>query len=211
MIRRLLTATQLLQRLKPDRSGTTTLEFAFVGPVLFLMIFGIFDMAHTQYTSSVLHGAVQKAGRDLTLENATSRQVSVDARVRDQIASVMPAGATVTFEKLSHFDFADVKEPEPYTDQNGDGTCNNNEPYEEINEVAGWQNDRGKDGLGGARDAVLYTAVVTYPRLFPIHKLVELFGVNGMSPNVALEASTVLRNQPFDEQNARTNTPGNCP
>lgn len=204
MIRRLLTATPLLRRLNAERAGTTTLEFAFVGPVLFLMIFGIFDMTHTQYTSAVLHGAVQKAGRDLTLENANSRQVSVDSRVRDQIAAVMPSDATVTFEKLSHFDFADVKEPEPFTDTNGDGTCNNNEPYQEINDVVGWQRDRGKDGLGGARDAVLYTAVVTYPRLFP------MVGLAGLPETIRLEASTVLRNQPFDEQNARTATPRNC-
>lgn len=205
MIRRKLTLTPLLRRIGADSSGTTLTEFAFVGPVLFLMIFGLFDMAHTQYSISVLNGAMQKAGRDLTLENSGSRQTGIDARVRDQIASVMPPGADIEFEKLSHFDFADVAEAEPFTDQNGDGECNNNEPYEEMNDVAGWQRDRGKDGLGGARDAVLYTATVTYPRLFP------LFTMAGMPRNVTIEASTVLRNQPFDEQNARTNTPGNCP
>lgn len=205
MIRRMLSAHLLLRRLIADREGTTLTEFAFVGPVLFLMIFGMFDMTHTQYTSSVLYGAVQKAGRDLTLENAGSRQSVVDDRVRDQIATVMPPGAQVTFEKLSHFDFADVREPEPFTDTNNDGTCNFNEPYIDMNDNGGWDADRGKDGLGGARDAVLYTAIVTYPRLFP------LFTMTGMPRNVRLEASTVLRNQPFDEQNSRTDTPRNCP
>lgn len=204
MIRRLPTPTPLLRRLAADSSGTTLTEFAFVGPVLFLMIFGMFDMAHTQYTSSVLHGAVQKAGRDLTLESANSRQAGVDERVEAQIATVMPPGAEVRFEKLSHFDFADVAEPEEFTDQNGDSICNNNEPYIDVNGNNRWDPDRGQEGIGGARDAVLYTAVVTYPRLFP------LFTMAGLPRNVTLEASTVLRNQPFDEQDARTDTPRNC-
>ena len=51
--------------------------------------------------------------------------------------------------------------------------------------------------------AVLYTAVVSYPRLFP------MYGLVGMSNTVTLRAATVLRNQPFDEQDRSTET-GNC-
>lgn len=205
MIRRLfLRPARPLRQLAADRSGVTLVEFAFVGPVLILMIIGLFDIAHTQYTSSILHGAMQKAGRDLTLENANSQQVNIDARVQRQLATVMPSGARIDFEKVSHFDFADVGEPEEFTDQNNDGICNNNEPYVDTNNNGGWDADRGKQGIGGARDVVLYTAIVSYPRMFP------LYGMIGLPDEVRVSASTVLRNQPFDEQNDRVTTVRNC-
>jgi hypothetical protein len=196
---------RLLRRIAGDSSGATLVEFAFVGPVLILMIMGLFDIAHTQYTSSVLHGAMQKAGRDLTLESAQSRQGSIDTNVTEQVRSVMPNGANITLRKFSHFDFSDVDLPEEFTDQNNDSRCNNNEPYVDNNDNGRWDADRGRDGIGGARDVVVYEATVTYPRMFP------MFGLAGLPTNVNIKASTILRNQPFDEQNDRVTTVRNCP
>ncbi|PKP95411.1 MAG: dihydrolipoamide acetyltransferase [Alphaproteobacteria bacterium HGW-Alphaproteobacteria-14] len=197
-------ARTLLQRLIVDRCGATLTEFAFVGPVLILMVMGIFDMAHTQYTNAMVNGAMQKAGRDLTLESAGTRQAGVDELVREQIMNVVPDSAIITFERLSHFDFTDIGEPEEFTDDNADNICNNNEVFADANGNGQWDSDRGRDGIGGARDAVVYTANVTYPRLFP------MFGLAGMPRNVTLRASTVLRNQPFAQQNRALDT-GNCP
>jgi hypothetical protein len=195
--------TPLLRRLRDDSSGATLTEFAFVGPVLILLVMGIFDMAHTQYTSALVNGAMQKAGRDMTLESAGSRVTAVDNRVRAQVRTVVPNNATIEFERLSHFDFSDIGEPEEFTDENADGICNNNEVYVDDNDNGNWDADRGRAGIGGARDAVLYTAVVSYPRLFPVHVFTS------MPSTVTLRSSTVLRNQPFDEQNRSTDT-GNC-
>lgn len=204
MIRRKLFPSRGLRRVVADRDGTTVVEFAMVAPVLLMMIMGLFDMAHTQYTSSVLFGALQKAGRDLTLESGFTRQSAIDAAVRDQISAVMPTGAQITYEKQSQFDFSDVDLAEDFTDGNNDGICNNGEPYVDLNDSGFWEADRGRTGIGGARDVVVYKATVTYPRMFP------MFTMIGLSPNVNLTASTVLRNQPFDEQNRPTTTVRNC-
>lgn len=193
----------LLRRLRGDQKGVTLIEFAFVGPVLCLLIMGIFDMAHSQYTSSLLNGALQKAGRDLTLETAGSRQTDIDEAVRVEVMKVVPSTSTVEFEKLSHFDFSDIGEGEEYSDDNDDGACNDGEVFVDSNGNGQWDANRGREGVGGARDAVLYTAIVTYPRLFP------MYGLAGMSQEVTLRASTVLRNQPYDEQD-RSNETGNC-
>ena len=193
----------LLARLRGDRQGVTLVEFGFVAPVLCVLVMGIFDMAHTQYTNSLINGALQKAGRDLTLETAGSQQDEIDDRVRTEVLKVVPSTATVEFEKLSHFDFSDIGESEEYDDDNGDGICNNGELFVDANGNGQWDPNRGRDGIGGARDAVLYTAVVSYPRLFP------MYGLVGMNNTVTLRASTVLRNQPFDEQDRSTET-GNC-
>lgn len=195
---------KLLRRIKHDDKGATLVEFAFVAPVLILLIMGIFDISHTQYTNALLNGAMQNAGRDLTLESAGSNQARIDAEVESRVRIVVPTGAEIEFEKLSHFDFSDIGEAEEFTDENDDGVCNNGEVFADSNENGRWDSNRGRQGVGGARDAVLYTAVVTYQRLFPMATLA------GMSETVTLRASTVLRNQPFDEQN-RSNATGNCP
>ena len=49
-------------------------------------------------------------------------------------------------------------------------------------------------GQGGAKDVVVYSVTVTYPRLFPVAKLI------GLSENVKLNATTVLANQPYGDQ-----------
>jgi len=192
------------RRLRKDEEGATLTEFGFVAPVLIVMIMGIFDMAHSQYTSALMNGAIQEAGRDLTLETAGSQASNIDQRVIDAVSNVAPNTATVTLEKLSHYDFSDIGEAEEFTDDDGDGICNNNEVFVDANQNGQWDADRGQTGIGGARDAVLYTAIVTYPRLFP------MAGLAGLPENVTLRASTVLRNQPYDEQN-RSTTTGNCP
>jgi hypothetical protein len=192
----------LLHRLIGDRSGATLTEFAFVAPVLIMMIMGIFDMAHTQYTNALLSGAVQKAGRDMTLENAGSQQAANDARVRAQVLNILPVGAEVEFERLSHFDFTDIGEPEEVIEPaaTANRRCDAGERYIDENDNGRWDADRGQDGNGGARDAVLFTAIVRYDRLFPMYELI------GMSDQVTLRSSTVLRNQPFDEQDRSTDT-----
>lgn len=203
-MRRLPPLARSLRRLRDDRRGVTIVEFAFVGPVLMLMIFGLFDIAHTQYTSSVLNGALQKAGRDITLQSAAASEASIDARVREQIATVMPQGSTITIEKLSQYDFSDVGAPEDFTDMNGNARCDANEPYVDSNNNSRWDSNRGKTGIGGARDVVVYNATVTYPRLFP------LFSMIGLPANVSLSSATVLRNQPFAQQDAKITTVRNC-
>ena len=192
----------LTRRLIGDRRGVTLVEFAFVAPILIVMIMGIFDMAHTQYTSALLNGAMQKAGRDMTLENAGSLQQINDDLVRERVRTVVPNGAEIEFERLSHFDFSDIGEPEEVIEPaaTANRRCDPGETYIDDNDNGQWDADRGKTGNGGARDAVLFTAVVRYDRLFPMYELI------GMPRQVELRATTVLRNQPYDQQDRSTET-----
>jgi Flp pilus assembly pilin Flp len=193
----------ILQRLRRDNEGATLTEFGLISPVLFMMIMGIFDMAHLVYTSSLVDGAMQSAARALTIEGATLREAQIDQRVEDQVRSVVPSTADIKLEKLSYDDFSAVGKPEEFTDSNNDGICNNGEVYADTNGNGQWDANRGAEGIGGARDVVLYRVTVTYPRLFPIYKFI------GIPQNATVQGSTVLRNQPFDEQN-RTVSTGNC-
>lgn len=195
----------LLRRLCGDCSGVTLVEFAFVGPVLIVMVIGLFDMAHSQYTSSVLQGALQKAGRDLTIQSARANQTTIDDFMKSQVRAVMPSNATINVTSQSFYDFSNVGKAEQLTkDTNNNGVCNAGDTYIDANNNNGWDANGGKAGIGGARDVVLYTATVTYPRLFPMGGLI------GLPSDVTLTGSTVLRTQPFDVQTGRSTTVRTC-
>jgi Flp pilus assembly protein TadG len=196
------TLKQKMHRICKDDSGATLAEFGFVAPIFITLVMGVLDVAHTQYTSSVVTGAMQRAGRDMSLENAASNLNALDQAVADIVQTVAP-NATVDTTRLSHMDFSDIGQAEAFTDDNSDAICNNNEVFEDVNGNGTWDQDRGSTGIGGARDAVVFSATVSYPRLFP------MAGLIGLPERVQVEAATVLRNQPFDNQNVTIAT-GNC-
>lgn len=191
----------MLRRLKRDESGATVVEFALVAPVLVTLLLALFDVGYNLYTASILQGTIQKAARDSTIEGSTP--ASLDAKVSTAVGQIAP-NAGITFARKSYASFSDIGTPEDFTDVNGDGSCDNGEPYEDANANGSWDEDRGTDGQGGARDAVLYTVHVSYPRAFPVG------GFLGLPPNHEMETSTVLRNQPYGPQTVPQPTTGKC-
>ncbi|WP_339690133.1 TadE family protein [uncultured Parasphingorhabdus sp.] len=188
-----------LRSLKRDDAGAALVEFAFVAPVLILLIMGILDVGHRIYATSILQGSVQKAARDASLDDGASNAGAIDARVKNLMLPVLQPEPISTFDftRRNYSNFTDVSQPEDFTDTNNDGDCNNGEPYDDLNGNDSWDADRGATGQGNAKDAVLYTVRVTYPRLFP------MAGLIGLPQEESIEASTVVRNQPFGEQSAR--------
>ena len=171
----------------------TLVEFAIIAPVFFMALIGMFDISYNIYAASMVQGAIQKAARDSTIESASASEAEIDARVTTAVKQVVPS-AELTFERTAYTSFTDVGRPEDFTDKNDDGICNEGEPFEDVNGNAQWDSDRGTDGFGGARDAVLYKVTVAYERQFPLHRMVSI------PKQVTTEATTVLRNQPFGLQ-----------
>ena len=182
--------------LRSDTQGAAALEFALVAPVLLVGILGLFDLGHNMYTASVLQGSIQKAARDSTIEGAESNIATLDGRVTRMVRTIAP-GAATKFGRTSYSTFTDVREPEDFSDIDGDGACNNGEPFEDANGNGAWDADRGRAGQGGARDAVLYEVTVTYDRVFPFWSLV------GQPDTFTTKVRTVLRNQPYNLQATR--------
>ena len=191
-----------LHRLWRAREGATAAEFALVLPVLVSVLMGMFDMGYNMWATTILQGAVQQAARASTLESASGQTDAIDAKVRARVQQLVPS-AKVDFTRKAYTNFSNVNSPEDYTDTNANGVCDNGEAFEDANGNGAWDADRGVTGLGGARDAVLYTATMSYPRAFPMAALV------GLSSTVSTTATTVLRNQPFKLQEASTKV-GNC-
>lgn len=198
MLRPLLAATVRLRR---DARGATAVEFALIAPALLMVLLGLMDLGYNIYTTTILEGAIQKAGRNSTIQGATSAEI--DRSVRDAVGNIVSSG-TVAIDRRAYVDFSDAGKPEDFTDANADGQCNDGEPFEDANDNGTWDEDRGRDGMGGARDAVLYSVTVTYPRAFP------LMGLLGFSETVTARSRTILRNQPFGQQD-KVAAVGNCP
>jgi Flp pilus assembly pilin Flp len=192
---------RIAHRAVRDEKGAAALEFALVAPVLLIGMMGVFDLGYNMYTASVLQGAIHEVARNATIEGATPTQL--DDRVTTVVHDIAPA-ATLNFERRSYANFSNVRQPEDYDDANGNGMCDNGEIFEDANSNGSWDADQGSSGNGSARDAVLYEVTVTYPRPFPIAKLI------GQGSDFTLRANTVLRNQPFDDQSVSIAT-GNCP
>lgn len=196
-----MTRRRSLRELARAQDGVTIVEFALIAPVLLLAMMGLFDLAYNMYTTAMLQGAIQKSARDATIEGASTE--SVDARVEMAVRAVS-ANATITINRRAYTSFSDVSRPEDYTDTNANGVCDAGEPFEDANANETWDSDRGMMGQGSARDAVLYTVEVTYPRMFPIAGFMSI-------PNTfTTTARTVLRNQPYGLQEIQAPQVGNC-
>src|SRR5690606_26558416 len=151
-----LIALAAIARLPRDTRGATAVEFAAIAPCLLMVLLGVMDLSYNLYASTLLEGALQRAARDSTIEGAEGRQLDIDNRVRDVVDDLV-VDAEIKFDRRAYTDFSDISRPEEFTDANGDGTCNDGEPFEDANRNGTWDDDRGKVGMGGARDAVLYT------------------------------------------------------
>lgn len=192
-----------LRQLARDERGGTIIEFAIVAPVMALLLLGAFDVAHTLYMRAALQGVVQKTARDATLESglAGATQTALDNKVKAQIRALANNGTvTITRQWYRTYEHAAASKFEPWTDTNNNGTCDGpaggtpGEPYEDSNGNGIWDASGGNLNQGGAKDAVLYTATVSYPRFFPIYNFI------GGSNVTKVTASTILRNQPYGDQ-----------
>ena len=184
------------RRVRRDARGVAAVEFAMVAPALLLTIMGIFDLGYNIYANTMVQGAIQRAARDSTIEGADARLEQIDTTVTDAVRGVVP-NATLSFSRRSYANFTDVARAEDFTDSDDSGSCDNGEPFEDANRNGSWDADRGAAGQGGARDAVLYSVTVTYPRGFPMANLI------GLPATVTTDAITVLRSQPYNLQDNR--------
>ncbi|MCW2337863.1 Flp pilus assembly protein TadG [Sphingobium sp. B2D3A] len=197
-------ALPVLRRFARAQEGVTIIEFALILPGFLIMLLGALDVGHTLYMQSVVQGAVQKAARDGTLEtsagtNATSRD-AIDAVVESQIKQLHnDAEVSVQRRFYRSFSQAAAAQAEPFTDSasgpNKNGVCDGGEPFVDNNNNGVWDADGGNAiNAAGARDNVVFTVTVSYPRLFPIDRLI---GGHGTTHVVA---RTVLSNQPYGDQ-----------
>lgn len=182
-----------MRRLWRDRGGAALVEFALVLPVMLLMGMGLCEMAYQAYMQAILTGAVQKAGRDSTVESANT--TTIDNAVLQAVKNINGNAAFVAGypTRKSYASFGYIS-PESFVDSNGNGARDAGECFTDVNGNGIWDADPGVSGNGGAGDTVLYTVSITYTRLFPLGLWL------GWGKTATLSASTILKNQPWATQ-----------
>lgn len=185
-----------LRQLAPEERGIAVTEFGLIAPVFLMLMIGLYDISHMAYARSVFAGAVERAAREAALESGDPDDA--DAMVKELILPILP-GVELETSRFSYFDFADIDRPEPFTDANGNDTCDDGEAYVDQNNNNTWEADVGVSGNGGANDVIVYTVTATYEPIFKIPFLPEAWNER------TLTASAVRKNQPFGDQAARAN------
>jgi len=188
----------LALRLLRDRRGGPAAEFAMALPATLLLVLGFGDLTYQAYLESVLTGAVQKAGRDSTIQGNATQTDQIDQKVIDAVKTAAPR-ATFVSNRENYDNYSEIG-PEPFTDTNHNGIRDKGECYSDVNGNAQWDSDPGMAGQGGANDVTYYKMKATFPRLFPFAWLI------GWSQNVTITASTILKNQPYATQTTNTAT-----
>lgn len=184
---------QKLRALLRDRKGAYLVEFAILFPIFLMICMGLAEVGYRTYLSAVLQGAVNEAGRKSTLESAAGSLDDIDQEVKDEV-NIVSVEATFTSTRKSYASFSDVGKPEPFNDEDGDETRDDDECYEDLNGNGAFDQDRGRDGIGGPDDIVSYTMTVRYPQMFP------MAGILGWDSYNEISGTTVLRNQPYGNQ-----------
>ena len=183
-------------RVLRDPRGTTVIEFAMIAPVMLLMLMGLMELLYQVYVQPIFDGAMQKAGRDSSLESNVVAGGELDDKVEAMVRSIAK-DATFTSERKSYSTFALVK-PETFNDKNGNKQRDPGECFDDVNNNGVWDVDPGRQSQGGANDVTKYTMTVTYNHLFPIQKML------GWSDTVTLTSTTLLKNQPYKTQTVPT-------
>lgn len=192
-----MTGLRTLRGLRRDEHGTSALEFALLLLPLSILLMGSLEVGYRIYAVSVSNGAIREAARMASTGEYTGAEI--DAHVVNQIRAFRRT-ANVQIVKKSYSDFTGVGLPEPITS----GTvASGNYCFDDVNRSGAWEEDRGRDGLGGAEDVIYYEVTATYPSLF---KLSESFGFNS---STVVELNTIVSNEPFAAV-VRTPPPNIC-
>lgn len=179
-----------------DVRGIAVVEFAFVAPILVLLICGFMEFSHVSSARTRLEGATMRAARAVAASDCpTEREGTMRRIITDAMEDIpSPNGGDVEIITKSYSDaFDDVGEPEPFDDLNGNSKWDAGEPYSDINGNGEHDKDMGSLGsIGGAGQVVSYTARYQVYSLFNFINV--QVGGNGI---YNIEASTVMRNEPI--------------
>ncbi len=164
-----------------------------------LMMLGTMDIGHSYYVRAILDGAMQSAARSSSLEGASmvTAQEFIDLRVQEAVLTLAPR-ATITSTRRYYKTFSEAALARAETvieaPAGANLRCDPGESFIDTNRNGIWDSDGGSNGQGGAKDIVIITFKVSYPRLFPMASML------GLPENVELESNSILVNQPYGEQ-----------
>lgn len=180
----------MIRRFWRERDGATSVELAFGFPILLSFVIGLLEVSNLIFLSVTLENAVLHASRfGITgSTNGATRLEQVRTIVQDQTFGRIAAD-DMTIDTLVFDQFADIGQPEPFADANGNEVFDAGETFSDVNGNGIWDEDMGTTGLGGTGDIVLYRVSYTAPSLTGF--------MDWATQAVELSAAVAVRNEPF--------------
>lgn len=149
-----------------DRRGIAATELALVLPMLLLLSAGTLEAGLMLMTDATLELGLRQAMRfGMTNQGDGTRE----ERIRDMLSEVMKTwkgeGGTLDLSFKAYSSLDNIGKPEPYTDANNNGTCDDGEQSkaQDINGNGKWDADMANTTAGGSGDIVIYVATLKRP------------------------------------------------
>ncbi|KZL21982.1 TadE-like protein [Pseudovibrio axinellae] len=171
------------RRLSKDARGVTAIEFAFIAPVLFLVVFAILELGLSFLVEVILDNAVSEAARKIRTGQVFNAEAAGEYDQSDFRADVLDLGGGllksvedgVYISVTSVPDFGRIPDPEPLIE---DGEVIMDEPW----------------SPGVRNEVVMVRVIVEWPLI--TSKMVEVFGQTSNGSRI-LVATEIFRNEPF--------------
>jgi hypothetical protein len=193
--RRLAPQAATAAGLRAGEGGATVVEFALVAPIFLAILCAIMEFSGVMFVQALLEGAAREASRYGITGRAPEGicHINREEKIREIIADTGVGVIDLDrlqMETLVYDSFEDVGQPEPFTDENGNGAYEPGEPYSDINGNGEWDEDMGAAGLGGPGSVVVYRLHYDWRVMIPL--FVPFFG-----ETVPLQANIAVRNELF--------------
>lgn len=183
-------------RLSREEDGTAAIEFAFVVPLMMILIGGFLEMGYLSFARSTLESSILEAARssrvlDCPTDQADAIRDGLEARMAD--VSSADGEPPVLVVQAYGENFGDVDNPEPFDDADSNGVFDEGETYTDLNGNGEWDIDVGDEGnFGDIGEVVQFSASYNVPSLFPYFANV----INDGRDFYTIRATTVIRNEP---------------
>ncbi len=186
---------QPARRFRSCQSGSAAVEFIFAFPALVLLVFGIIEVAMVMFVLVLAEGGLREASRyGITgqVPGTMTREEMIVQMIEDHTHGLIDL-ESADLSHLVYPSFDDIGKPEPFSDDNGNGSWDPGESFTDINGNATWDPDMGAAGLGGPGDVVLYKIEFQWDFLLGVFRV---FG--GPDGGLDLSASVAVQNEPFN-------------
>jgi len=185
----------LFNRFGRSERGVAAVEWAFIGPVLILLLLIFIELSLMMFAHQMVEGGVRDASRwGITGQadaGGQSREEYVAKVIKENTMGLIDE-ADITVTTKIYPTFSDVGKGEPFNDANGNGKYDAGESFTDLNTNGVWDKDQGVTGAGGGGDIVQYKVAYKWSVLSPM--LQPFADANG---KFSFETAIVVNNEPF--------------
>ncbi len=190
---------RFLRRLRDRDDGSPAMEFAFVAPIMVLMVIGTIELGLIMFVTILMESGLRDAARYGITGNefgGLNRMERIVKIISDRTMGLVDI-SQADLQVLIYPAFDQIGNGEDFVDGNGNGTYDAGETFTDANGNGLWDADIGQAGPGASGQVVLYRINYDWALMTPFAG--QVIGNNG---KFTLGASIAVRNEPWNQGDA---------